>query len=412
MALTETWLKSQNGRNQEKILTKADSAGLSARVSQKGKITFQLRYRYHGKACRLDLGTYPQVTLKQARVEAERMKGVLEQGRDPRIQKHVERTQILHEITFRALYLEFHEKYCVHHKKNAHVILRSFEIYIFPEFGKLPADEITIHMWLNLLEKITKTVKHIADRILINTKQCLNWGIKRQLIKKNPLVGISGAIDLNIQNRAVTRTLDDREICIIWRSIDKSKMSQKNVYFIWLCLFFGCRVGELRSAKKSHFDLKNNIWTIPPENHKTGSKSGKPILRPIIDEIKPILEDTMAANRTEHMFINDKTNKMMSVCSPAVFPPQIMKMLRKKYQIDFEHFSMHDLRRTARTNFSKATQPYVAEIMLGHALPKIQGTYDHYDYLEEQKKAYQWWWARLQEITSEEKFQSHLSTQV
>lgn len=409
MALTETWLKAKNGKVSDKTITKADSSGLSARVSPKGKINFQYRYRHNSKQCRLDLGTYPLISLKQARIEAERMRAVLETGRDPRIHRKIEKQKLANELTFAELYTEFHEKYCVPNKKNADQILRTFELYVFPKLGKLPADEISIHEWLDLLESQAKRSNAICDRILVNTKQCFGWGIKRQLVKNNHLLLISGKNDLNIKKNATTRVLDDREICLIWNASEQSRMSQKNVYFVWLCLFFGCRTGELRLSKKSDFDLEDNVWTIPPENHKTGDKTGKPIIRPIIESIKPILLDVMALNNTEYMFTNESDSSLMSRNSSVSLPYNILQFSRRNYGIEIEHFSMHDLRRTARTNFSQVTQPHVAEIMLGHTLPKIQGTYDHYSYLDEQKEVYEWWWTKLVDITSKEVLNSHLS---
>lgn len=401
MALTDTWLKNVNGKERADTLTKADSDGMSARVSPKGKVTFQLRYRYAGKQCRLDLGTYPLVTLKQARQEAERMRAVLESGRDPRVHKKIERQKIQDEVTFENLYRTWHEKYAVENKKIALEILRSFELYVFPKLGDLPADKITIHEWLDLLERHTKKSPSIAERILNNTKQCLSWGVKRQLVEKNPLLMISAKNDLNIRKRAVDRVLTDKEIYMLWHFAEQSRMAMKNVYFLRLVLFFGCRTGELRLALKKHFDFNTNVWTIPPENHKTGEKSGKSIVRPIIDEIKPILLDVMAQNDTEFMFTNEDAVTVMGRSAPLALPYNIMQYARKHHKTEIEHFSIHDLRRTARTNFSKLTKPYVAEIMLGHALPKIQGTYDYYDYLDEQRDAYQLWWNKLKEIVGD-----------
>ncbi|QLH64375.1 DUF4102 domain-containing protein [Serratia symbiotica] len=45
----------------------SDADGLSARISPKGVINFQFRYRWNGKAQRLGIGRYPAVTLKDAR---------------------------------------------------------------------------------------------------------------------------------------------------------------------------------------------------------------------------------------------------------------------------------------------------------------------------------------------------------
>lgn len=66
--------------------------------------------------------------------------------------------------------------------------------------------------------------------------------------------------------------------------------------------------------------------------------------------------------------------------------------------IDMIHWSVHDLRRTVRTNMSSITEPHVAETMIGHIMPKTWRTYDKYDYLEEQAVAYSAWVDRLEAI--------------
>lgn len=69
--------------------------------------------------------------------------------------------------------------------------------------------------------------------------------------------------------------------------------------------------------------------------------------------------------------------------------------LRRHERFEMEHWSVHDLRRTARTNFSTLTEPHIAEIMLGHRMPGAWHVYDHHDYLPEQAKAYTAWAKRL-----------------
>ena len=71
MSLTNTWLKNNLGRERTEQHIEADRDGLSVRVSPKGKITFQMRFRYQGKQARLDLGSYPNLTLLEARLEFE-----------------------------------------------------------------------------------------------------------------------------------------------------------------------------------------------------------------------------------------------------------------------------------------------------------------------------------------------------
>ncbi|MEX5791948.1 Arm DNA-binding domain-containing protein [Providencia hangzhouensis] len=91
MALTDSWLRSTNGKPQEKMMTKSDRDGLSVRVTPKGKIIFQFRYRWDGKGQRIDIGSYPVTSLKDARESALIYKGELEQNRNPRVVKAIKK---------------------------------------------------------------------------------------------------------------------------------------------------------------------------------------------------------------------------------------------------------------------------------------------------------------------------------
>lgn len=58
--LTDTKLRKALGKKREEIEIVSDSHGLNARISQAGKITFFYRYRWTGKAVKLNVGNIPQ----------------------------------------------------------------------------------------------------------------------------------------------------------------------------------------------------------------------------------------------------------------------------------------------------------------------------------------------------------------
>ena len=400
MPLTDTWLKKNLGKARVEQHVEPDRDGLSVRVSPKGKITFQMRFRYEGKQARLDLGSYPNLTLLQARKELQKMKGVLEAGQDPRVYKKLEAHKVTNALTFKELYLEWHEKYCMANKKNSQQQLRSFELYVFPKYGSLPADQITLHMWLELLEGHFEKSPSITDRLLTNTKQCLDWGLNRRLIENNPIRHITGKRDLNIKKNKVDRILEDDEVALIWKICDKSRMALKNALFIKICLFYANRYSELRMAKKTDFDFERKIWTVPPENHKTGKYTKRPLLRPILPEIEPFIRQAMELNNSIYMFVNNGTKEMYGQNGPGKLPYNVMQYARKHYGVEMKHWSMHDLRRTARTHFSRFTSRDIAELMIGHTMPGEQGTYDYHDYQKEMSIAYKQWWEKLESLTN------------
>lgn len=397
MPLTDTWLKKNLDRERLAQHVEADQDGLSVRVSPKGKLTFQMRFRYNGKQARLDIGSYPSTSLKEARIELQKMKGILETGHDPRIYKKVEFHKITDAITFERLFREWHEKYSIHNKKNAAQNLRSFELYVFPKLGGIPAEQITLHMWLDLLEEQFKQSPSITDRILTNAKQCLDWAINRKLIEQNPIRHITGKRDLNIKKNKTNRVLSDEELSLIFRICSESRTSLRNVLFFKLCLFYGNRYSELRVARKTEFDFQKNAWTVPSENHKTGESKGN-ILRPIIEEIKPWLQAAINLSNSEFIFPHENGKEPMGRSGPTDMPYNFMQFARKHYGENMDHWSMHDLRRTARTNFSAFTNRDVAELMVGHVMPGEQSTYDYYDYQKEMTAAYKLWWEKLKSL--------------
>ncbi|HOL36781.1 MAG TPA: Arm DNA-binding domain-containing protein, partial [Rubrivivax sp.] len=95
MALSDTWLKANNGKERASLEERSDREGMGVRITPKGKITFQLRYRYDGRPRRLDLGSYPLMSLKEARTEAQRLRARHEQGHDPQVVRVLEKQSII-----------------------------------------------------------------------------------------------------------------------------------------------------------------------------------------------------------------------------------------------------------------------------------------------------------------------------
>lgn len=401
MAITETWLKAQSKKHHPSEFVKADRDGLSVRVSPKGKITYAMRYYYNNSRKRLDLGSYPLMSLKEARSESQRLRKKLEQGHDPKVTRQVEKQAIIAAKSLEALFDLWYESYCVKNKKDHYGIKRSFEIHVFSKngLGKLPAEKISLHAWLDVLEKLAQTTPAIAERILVNAKQMLKFAVKRKLIPINPLADIYAKEDLQIQKRSADRVLSDEEIKMVWNAIDQSRITPKNKLYVKLCLIYGCRNGELRKSEKVDFDFETKTWTIPPENHKLGKSRGKPLLRPIIPATEDYLRQAFAlSGESPYVFTNDGSNEMMGTSAPLQIPYNIMQYLRRHEDYEIPHFSLHDLRRTCRSNLSTLTDFHVAERMLGHTFGRVIDTYDRHDYLEEQASAYRAWYLRILQI--------------
>lgn len=181
-----------------------------------------------------------------------------------------------------------------------------------------------------------------------------------------------------------------------------SIIAPSNKLFLKLCLFFGCRNGELRNADPvEDLDFGSMLWTVPPEKNKIRRKVRRGIYRPIIDEVKPLLEEAMRQSLSPRVLFSQASKPVPLQSSDVLcLPYSVMRNAKRRFGVEMEHWSMHDLRKTARTNFSTLTDVHVAELMLGHSLQGMQGVYDRHLYQAEQREAYRAWWARLQSIVS------------
>lgn len=93
--LTEAWLRENVGKRTDAVREVADAHGLSVRISRKGKIVFQMRYRCDGRPRRLDLGVFPEMSLLSARAENARLRGQLRKGIDPKVDQLLEARYVL-----------------------------------------------------------------------------------------------------------------------------------------------------------------------------------------------------------------------------------------------------------------------------------------------------------------------------
>lgn len=397
MALSDSWLKANNGKPRDKVEVITDRDALSVRVSPKGKIVFQYRYRFDGKGKRVDVGTYPLMSLREARLLVQQYKAELDQGKDPMQLKMKRENDYKQQMTVKDICDEWFNTVKIQ-KVSYTDDYRAFELHVYPRVGKRICDEVTLHEWSQLLLEIASYAKTVSTKVLGNLKMIMRWGCIHGKLQNQPIQHLKAA-DLNVKKVKRQRYLSEQEIFWIVQASLRSAISPKNKAILISLLFFGCRVSELRLAKKSDFDFKKGIWYVPPENHKMGDRTHKPIVRPIIPQMVPFLQYvfSLSPDSCEYAFPNlkGKAYTPLAKSFQTTLPIYVNENVKKKFGVDIEHWTTHDLRRTMRTHISDLAPPHICEIMLGHGLPAVWGTYDMHQYLEDQAQAYEKWFYKL-----------------
>ncbi|MFS1563269.1 MAG: phage integrase central domain-containing protein [Candidatus Arsenophonus phytopathogenicus] len=120
---------------------------------------------------------------------------MLANGDNPKTVKNLIIKEKITELTFEELFRKWYSV-IFESKISAQLILRSFEIHVFPHFGKYPISAITIHNWISLLDKLSKKYSEITKRVLSNARKCYSWAEKRKMVSCNPLMGIKQSSEL------------------------------------------------------------------------------------------------------------------------------------------------------------------------------------------------------------------------
>ena len=101
--LTNQYISNLKPSDKRQELQDEGTRGLALRLNVSGKKSFIYRYRFNDKVKRYTIGSYPEVSLAQARDKSKEITFNLSQGIDPLVQKRKNKDQFKGEITFAEL---------------------------------------------------------------------------------------------------------------------------------------------------------------------------------------------------------------------------------------------------------------------------------------------------------------------
>lgn len=393
MALTDSKLKALNGKKHDKAPIKlADRDGLAVYHRKTGTLSFVYRYRYNGKPQDLALGSYPLMSLSEAREQAVECRKTLANGHDPKLQRQLKKEKILQAVTVKAALDYWLDNYAAKNRANHEKHRAQFERHVYPYIGHLPLEQCETRHWVKVFDDITSGTHHRAapkasGYILQNAKQALKFCRNRQFAKSNVLD------DLNITDVAEhqekrERVLSWTELMDVWHWTDSLSSNWYYRNLVRLLIIFGCRTQELRLSKVEEWDLKEMNWTVPKQNSKTGSE----IKRPIPEAMQPYIEKLIENAGNDWLLGEVKTPEAVSVYG---------RILWKKFDHK-EAWTLHDLRRTFATILNDIEiEPYIVEQLLGHALSGVMAVYNRSQHLEKKKVALATWVSKLDEENEE-----------
>jgi integrase len=269
MPLTDTTIRSvKPGPRPAKMF---DERGLFLLVTPAGGKWWRLKYRFDGKEKLLSLGTYPDVSLKEARERRDSARKQLADGIDPSLSRKAQKSMRQEQVanSFEAISREWYEKYSPGWvEAHGSRIIRRLERDIFPHLGSRPIADIAAPELLQVIRKIeSRGALETAHRALGNCGQVFRYAVATGRAARDPSGDLRGALPppKGEHFAAVTEPAHAAEIL---RAIDAYGGSAVVSCALRLAPLVFVRPGELRGAEWAEIDLEAAEWRIPAARMK------------------------------------------------------------------------------------------------------------------------------------------------
>ena len=233
-------------------------------------------------------------------------------------------------------------------------------------------------------------LREVAVRIV-------NWAIERDEIDDLEVNLLAPPRGRGKGNGALKRARRDRvlsepEIRANWMACDLVDPPLFGV-LIRALLLLGQRRSEVAGMEWPELDLDRGLWEISASRYKTRLPHVVPLPPPAVELLQEL-------PRVDEVYV-------FSTEPGTHFSGFSKSMDRLRRLSGTAGWTIHDLRRTARTGMSPLKNAAghrvgadIAERVLGHVVGGVRGIYDRYAYLDEKRGALDLWAARIGEIVS------------
>lgn len=282
MALSDIKIKNAKAHDKQIKLYDVDGLFLLVLPTKKpgrGK-AWRFKYRFDGKEKLLAFGTYPEITLAQARKCRDEARQLLAAGIDPAQAKKQAQAadQARRANTFEKLAMEWHERQAEHlAERTRNVIMRRLKRDVFPAIGQTPLSELTSR---DILENVLRPIENrkaidLSHRIRSAISQILRYGVACGLCDRDYTADLRGALKpIPRKHHAALDadgTTSPAQVGALLRAIDDYDGSFIVKCALRLHPLVATRPGELRHAEWLEIDFTSSSWSIPAGRMKMKS---------------------------------------------------------------------------------------------------------------------------------------------
>jgi integrase len=382
---------------QKKIKKYHVGEGLYLWCMKEGGRCWRFRYYFDGKERGMALGTYPKVSLADARKAVEKQREILRAGTDPALVKrrNKQADKQAKDDSFEALAKEWYEtRSHTWSTKYAADEWARLEKYIFPAIGKTPVTKIEAPDLIAALRKVqTSGATSSAFRVLATVRQILDFAINSGRLAHNVAIGREGALKIHkAKNRAHVDAKEFPDLVKAIATYDQIGTREVMLALQLITLLF-TRANELVQAEWTEFDFDKLLWEIPASR----MKMDKTLLVPLAPQAVAILKELKTMHPNSKFILPGRNGKKGLSANALLLALDSLGYGKKQTIHGFRHIASTILNE-ARNGDERLFDGDAIEAQLAHVSGGTRGVYNKAKYLPERRKIMNWWADYLDEI--------------
>lgn len=385
--LTDTKLK--NLKPQERLYKVTDRDGLYVAVSPGGTVSFRYDYRINGRRETLTIGKYGRdgISLAEAREELIEAKKLVNAGRSPAAEKRDGRKRSRDEETFTVFTVNY-MKHATFADSTRGMKQAVIDKDIIPVMGNKLMTEINPQMVRDLCDRIVaRGGRATAIQVREIISSVYRYANDRGYGFINPAQDIKASSIATFKPRE--RSLSPEEIGIFYRQLDTVGTMPTMKMALKLVLLTLVRKAEFINATWQEVSFKDNTWSIPAERMKASRAHIIYLSRQVQDLMVGL---QMCAGGSEYLLAGrySVSKPLSNAALNRLITTTVDTAKADGHQI--EHFTVHDLRRTASTLLHEAGYPSDwIEKALAHEQKGVRAVYNKAEYSQQRRYMLQQW---------------------
>ncbi len=270
--------------------------GLALQVAASGARSWVLRVTVAGRQREMGLGSFPSVTLAEAREKARSHRAAAAVGTDPIAQRQVAQTAAAAHRSARQTFSTVAAKYIAQHEgtwknaKHAAQWTSTLQNYAEPVIGALPVADITTAHVIQALEPIWATKTETATRLRSRIELVLDFATARGLREGPNPARWRGNLDAALPKASkLARVKHHAAVPVVEMGAFMSRLRDQpgmGAHALEFAILTAARSGEVRGATWSELDLPAALWIVPAERMKAGREHRVPLSEPALELLR------------------------------------------------------------------------------------------------------------------------------